>query len=165
MYYAILSNFETENPTWRFWRNFRKDRVADLAAGFVFPGDNDLVVDTWSMTDFGVPKLKLAGACDFGTSDTVWHCNYFRQDKSIKYIRGGVRLSARQRLVDGVLSKSAWSRRRTREAPWRPIEPPDGARGRVLFVRDHVFGVAVRANSFSSADVSYSLMAVRTARR
>jgi hypothetical protein len=39
------------------------------------------------MTDFGVPKLTLAGdACDFGTSDTVWHCNYFRQPKTIDYI-------------------------------------------------------------------------------
>lgn len=86
-YYAVLSNFETQNPGWRFWRNFRKDRALDLATGIVFPGDNDLVVDTWSMTDFGVPKLKLAGpACDFGTSDTVWHCNYFRQPKTINYI-------------------------------------------------------------------------------
>ena len=86
-YYAITSNFETQNPGWRFWRNFRKDRAADLATDIVFPGDNDLVVDTWSMTDFGVPRLKLAGAaCDFGTSDTVWHCNYFRQEKAIKYI-------------------------------------------------------------------------------
>ena len=43
----------------------------DLLTDVVFPGDNDLVVDTWSMTDFGVPKLKLAGpSCDFGTSDT-----------------------------------------------------------------------------------------------
>jgi len=85
-YYAITSNFETENPTWRFWRNFRKDRAADLLAGIVFPGDNDLVVDTDSMTDFGVPKLKLAGKYDYGTSDTVWHCNYFRQQKSIDYL-------------------------------------------------------------------------------
>lgn len=86
-YYAILANFETANPTWRFWRNFRKHRLADLATDIVFPGDNDLVVDTWSMTDFGVPRLKLAGAsCDFGTSDVVWHCNYFRQDKSVNYI-------------------------------------------------------------------------------
>jgi len=86
-YYAILSNFETSNPGWRFWRNFRKDRLIDLATDVVFPTDNDLVVDTWSMTDFGVPKLKLAGAsCDYGTSDTVWHCNYFRQERSINYI-------------------------------------------------------------------------------
>jgi pimeloyl-ACP methyl ester carboxylesterase len=86
-YYAVTSNFETANPGWRFWRNFRKDRAGDLAADVVFPQANDLVVDTWSMTDLGVPKLKLAGAaCDFGTSETVWHCNYFRQDKTIRYI-------------------------------------------------------------------------------
>jgi pimeloyl-ACP methyl ester carboxylesterase len=86
-YYAIMSNFETQNPGWKFWRNFRRDRVADLATSIVFPDKNDLVVDTWSMTDFGVPKLKLAGRpCDFGTSETVWHCNYFRQEKSINYI-------------------------------------------------------------------------------
>ena len=94
-YFAIMSNFETKNPGWKFWRNFRKDRAADLATSIVFPGANDLVVDTWSMTDFGVPKLKLsAAACDFGTSDTVWHCNYFRQKKSIDYIatRLGVEL-------------------------------------------------------------------------
>lgn len=94
-YYAIVSNFETQDPTWRFWRNFRKDRAADLASDIVFPGDNDLVVDTWSMTDFGVPRLKLAGAsCDFGTSETVWHGNYFRQDKAVNYIasRFGVTL-------------------------------------------------------------------------
>jgi pimeloyl-ACP methyl ester carboxylesterase len=85
-YYAIMSNFETQNPGWRFWRNFRKDRAGDLAADIVFPGSNDLVVDTWSMTDLGVPTLKLAGSCDFGASDTVWHCNYFRQDRTIKYV-------------------------------------------------------------------------------
>ncbi len=86
-YYAVMSNFETDNPGWRFWRNFRKDRILDVATDVVFPSNNDLVVDTWSMTDFGVPKLTLAGdACDFGTSDTVWHCNYFRQPKTIDYI-------------------------------------------------------------------------------
>lgn len=86
-YYAIMSNFETENPGWKFWRNFRKTRLADIATDVVFPGKNDLVVDTSSMKDFGVPQLSLAAAaCDFGTSDTVWHCNYFRQKKTIDYI-------------------------------------------------------------------------------
>ena len=92
-YYAIKSNFETEDPGWRFWRNFRKDRAGDLAADFVFPSDNDLVVDTWSMDDFGVPKLKLAGkACTYGPRESVWHCNYFRQDKSIDYIASAFRI-------------------------------------------------------------------------
>jgi hypothetical protein len=85
-YYAITSNFETENPTWRFWRNFRKDRAADVLSGIVFPSENDLVVDTISMTDFGVPKLELTGKHEFGTSDTVWHCNYFRQPATIDYL-------------------------------------------------------------------------------
>jgi pimeloyl-ACP methyl ester carboxylesterase len=92
-YYAVLANFETRNPGWRFWRNFRSDRAKDLAADVVFPGENDLVVDTWSMTDLGVPRLKLAGAtCDFGTSETVWHCNYFREDKTIKYLASKFKL-------------------------------------------------------------------------
>jgi hypothetical protein len=41
------------------------------------------------MTQLGEPgfPLSFAGdACDFGTSDTVWHCNYFRQPKTIEYI-------------------------------------------------------------------------------
>lgn len=93
-YYAVQSNFETQNPGWRFWRNFRKDRMGDLAADIVFPGDNDLVVDTPSMADFGVPKVKLAAKpCDFGKSDTVWHCNYFRQEKTIKYIADAFQVS------------------------------------------------------------------------
>jgi len=93
-YYAIKSNFETKNPGWRFWRNFRKDRAGDLAADIVFPAGNDLVVDTWSMDDFGVPRLRLADkACDYGTSESVWHCNYFRQDRSIDYIASAFRLA------------------------------------------------------------------------
>src|SRR4030095_7717818 len=84
---AIKSNFETKNPGWRFWRNFRRDRAGDLAADIGFPAENDLIVEPWSMDDFGVPRLTLAGKpCDFGTSETVWHCNYFRQDKSINSI-------------------------------------------------------------------------------
>lgn len=85
-YYAVLSNFETEDPDWRFWRNFRQDRLGRLAASVVFPGANDLVIDTSSMTSFGVPGLKASGTCDFRTSSTVWHCNYFRQKRTIDYI-------------------------------------------------------------------------------
>jgi pimeloyl-ACP methyl ester carboxylesterase len=88
-YFTIRSNFETSNPGWLFWQNFRVARIGDIAADAVFPGPNDLVVDTSSMTDLGESgfKLKISDEiCDFGTSDTVWHCNYFRQQKTIKYI-------------------------------------------------------------------------------
>jgi hypothetical protein len=92
-YYAVVSNFETANPGWQFWRNFRKARLADLATDVIFPGANDLVVDTEYMTDFGVPALKLAEApCNFGTSDTVWHCNYFRQPKTVDYLSAKLKL-------------------------------------------------------------------------
>jgi hypothetical protein len=86
-YYAVQSNFETADPGWRFWRYFRKEVAADKATNAVFGGENDLVVDTASMTDLGVPHLNLAAPPhDFGTSDVVWHCNYFRQPQTIDYI-------------------------------------------------------------------------------
>ncbi len=88
IYYAVKSNFETANPGWKFWQNFRKDRMGDLAADIVFPGDNDLVVDTSSMTELGELNfpLKVQDVCDFQTSPTVWHCNYFRQQQTISFI-------------------------------------------------------------------------------
>ena len=86
-YYAVKSNFEAAAVGWKIWRIFRKSNLADKATNAIFPGDNDLVVDSDSMTDFGVPHLELAGsAYDFGTSDAVWHCNYFRQKQTIAYI-------------------------------------------------------------------------------
>jgi pimeloyl-ACP methyl ester carboxylesterase len=87
LYYVVQSNFETADPGWKFWQNFRALRAADVAADFLFPGHNDLVVDTEFMTDLGVPNLQLADPpCDHGTSDTVWHCSYFREPKTINYI-------------------------------------------------------------------------------
>jgi hypothetical protein len=39
------------------------------------------------MIDFGVPNLSLADKpYDFGTTDRIWHCNYFRQQQTIDYI-------------------------------------------------------------------------------
>ena len=85
-YYAVQSNFET-TVGWKFWKIFRKDVIADAATNVIFDGPNDLVVDTMSMIDLGVPNLQLAGpAKNFGTTDTVWHCNYFRQPETIAYI-------------------------------------------------------------------------------
>ncbi len=83
-YFAVQSNFETKNPGWQFWKNFRFKRIGDTAADAVFPGPNDLVVDTDFMIDLGVPDLQLADQPrDFGTNDKVWHCNYFRQPETI----------------------------------------------------------------------------------
>lgn len=89
-YFVVQSNFETEDPGWQFWKNFRALRAGDLAADQIFPGDNDLVVDTASMTDLGATGFPLAiqGVENFGNSPDVWHCNYFRQPRTVAFIRG-----------------------------------------------------------------------------
>jgi len=92
-YYAIQSNFETNDPAWQFWKHFRGKNIADKVTDLVFPGRNDLVVDTSSMSDLGVKKLALAGpACDFQTSSSVWHCSYFEEDRTVNYIASQFRL-------------------------------------------------------------------------
>jgi hypothetical protein len=127
-YYAIMSNFETQNPEWRFWRNFRKDRAMDLASDIVFPGDNDLVVDTWSMTDFGVPRLKLAGRRAtsarptlFGTatiSGTRSRSTTSRPGLAWPWI-SGQSVRSGQRQSGGMLSKDRPKRFTQRgEGPW-----------------------------------------------
>jgi pimeloyl-ACP methyl ester carboxylesterase len=86
-YYAVQSNFETKEVGWKFWKYFRKGKIADVATNAIFRGPNDLVVDTLSMIDLGVPKLELATKpYNFGTNDKVWHCNYFQQQETIDYI-------------------------------------------------------------------------------
>ncbi len=50
-YFAVVGNFQTEAAGWRFWKLFNKLKLADIAADhLVFEQDNDLVVDTKSMT-------------------------------------------------------------------------------------------------------------------
>lgn len=84
-YYVVKANFQTESAGWKFWKWFRKDKLLDAAADQIFPGDNDLVVDTQSMTEFSVNPF-LGDVCDFGTSATVHHTNYFEQDKTLDFI-------------------------------------------------------------------------------
>jgi hypothetical protein len=89
-YFVVQSNFEPDDPSWKFWRWFRKDRLLDRAADAVFDGANDLVVDTASMTGFSadaaftLPKSQIL---DFGTSPTVHHTNYLRQQRTLAFIR------------------------------------------------------------------------------
>jgi hypothetical protein len=66
-------------------------RIGDIAADavFPFPGANDLVVDTSSMADLGLAgfPINIRAVQDFGTSPDVWHCNYFRKQDTIDFIR------------------------------------------------------------------------------
>lgn len=87
-YAVVQSDFETADPRWRFWQWFRKDKIKDALADAVFPGQNDLVVDTASMNHFvaqsiGVPAKRIL---DFGTGDTVHHTNYFAQPDTLDFI-------------------------------------------------------------------------------
>jgi len=85
-YFVVRSNFETEDPGWRFWRWFRKDTLLDAGSDLVFPGPNDLVVDTDSMSD--IPNVKIAATSvkDFGTTDLVHHTSYFAQPGTLDFI-------------------------------------------------------------------------------
>lgn len=92
-YHVVQSNFESEKPGWRFWRWFRGDTLKDVGADKVFPSENDLVVDTRSMSEFaaasgagGVPAIPASRRLDFGTTATVHHTNYFEQKETLEFI-------------------------------------------------------------------------------
>ncbi len=86
-YFVVQSNFETEDVGWKFWKWFRGDKLKDVGADKIFPGANDLVVDTGSMTELAVKfKFPVANRHDFGKSSTVHHTNYFQQQKTLEFI-------------------------------------------------------------------------------
>jgi len=86
-YSVVKSSFEPPDPGWKFWKYFRKDKAADMAADLVFDAENDLVVDTNSMDILPGAPLPLERVHDFKTSPTVHHCNYFRQPETLNFIR------------------------------------------------------------------------------
>ena len=89
-YFAVRSNFETENVDWKFWKVFRnvKDRAMNVAADTVFDGPNDLVVDTASMSNLvdGRRSLPKAQRLDYIPSAKVHHTNYFEQEETLDQI-------------------------------------------------------------------------------
>ncbi|HJU75167.1 MAG TPA: hypothetical protein VJ717_15605 [Gemmatimonadaceae bacterium] len=85
-YFIVQSNFETEDPGWKFWKYFRKDKLLDTGADLIFDGPNDLVVDTSSMGDIPTHKIPVADVQDFGTNATVHHTNYFSQKATLDFI-------------------------------------------------------------------------------
>jgi hypothetical protein len=68
-------------------------RTADiLADDFVFPGDNDLVVDTDAMTAPWQTGLADDHLYKFAESDSVHHTIYFGQQKTIEFIARSLRI-------------------------------------------------------------------------
>jgi hypothetical protein len=97
-YFYLTSNFETNDPGWKFWRYFRKDKLLDLATDAVFEGDNDLVVDTQSMTSlddqFDTSSIPTKHIERFGErTDRVHHLNYFQQPETLTLLRTAFNLN------------------------------------------------------------------------
>ena len=90
-YAAIKANFQSEDPGWKFWKYFSKGRLADLASDMVFAGDNDLVVDSDSMT-FLSDALRIKRVHDFQTTSLVHHINYFEQPETTEHLREWLRI-------------------------------------------------------------------------
>jgi hypothetical protein len=93
-YAFVMSNFESDDPGWKFWKYFRnvKAHIVDSATNFIFDGENDLVVDSRSMCDLadetGMPAIDShRQVLDFKTTNYVHHCNYFLQPETLSFIR------------------------------------------------------------------------------
>ncbi|MGN6753503.1 MAG: DUF7379 domain-containing protein [Intrasporangium sp.] len=90
-WFVVSSNFhvslfdDSHNPP-----EFPRELVVKLKEGFVdrlFKADNDLVVDTASMSAIGLPAGGfVADELALGTNDVVFHSNYFGQDRVVEQL-------------------------------------------------------------------------------
>jgi pimeloyl-ACP methyl ester carboxylesterase len=89
-HYAVTSIFrpgaDDTTPWWQFWKRFTQlpGKILSYGADVIFEADNDLVVDTASMSLICGGLIPGPQICDFGISPTVHHCNYFRQEKTVE---------------------------------------------------------------------------------
>jgi pimeloyl-ACP methyl ester carboxylesterase len=87
---AVTADFEpdVEQPAWKFWTRFRNLglRAGDAAADLVFPGANDLVVDTDSMTWLGAPAQGPIDLLELGRTATTYHTNYFQDPLVLAFL-------------------------------------------------------------------------------
>lgn len=89
-YFAVTSDFQPRDPGWNFLQYFSKPmlRLANAGADLLFDGPNDLVVDTVSMTDLSdLNQIAAGDVHTFGTNESVYHTNYFRQEATLKFVR------------------------------------------------------------------------------
>jgi hypothetical protein len=98
-YHAVMSNFETEEVGWKFWKLFAdwKNQAKDAATNLIFDAENDLVVNTSSMTSLfdslNLDPKNRKQVLDFETTNSVHHTNYFQQKKTIDFIAKSLDLS------------------------------------------------------------------------
>lgn len=86
-FFVVSGSYEPQETGLRFWRLFAdwKQRLANVAADtLIFPGANDLVVDTASMSE--LPPGQPLRQVEFAPGEHVDHCSYFRQTKTLDFI-------------------------------------------------------------------------------
>lgn len=89
-FHAVTSAFEPDagDPLWKFWTRFRQPglQLAHLGADLVFPGANDLVVDTGSMDFLGAAPGPVQGRPEvlaLGPNTSTHHTNYLRNARVV----------------------------------------------------------------------------------
>jgi hypothetical protein len=88
-YFTVSSTFQPAAVGWEFWKVFCDwTQVASAVEDRIFSGANDLVVDTESMTQ----NIQVENTFAFGDNDHVYHTIYFRQPKTIQFIRQSLAL-------------------------------------------------------------------------
>jgi hypothetical protein len=101
-YFGITSIFTPPLVGWKFWNVFCGfgPRAAAAADSLIFkdadqtPCENDLVVDTVSMTEYAFPmNPPLSAVFKFGPDEHVYHTIYFRQPKTVDFIRASLGIS------------------------------------------------------------------------
>ena len=95
-YFAVTSKFTPPPVGWKFWNVFcgLGERAAAAADNLIFrdlngkPCENDLVVDTFSMTEYAFPpQPPVQSVFPFGPDDHVFHTSYFLHRDTIDFIR------------------------------------------------------------------------------
>lgn len=88
-YFVVTSDFQPSDPGWKFWQWFRGKRIQNAAMDKVFPGQNDLVVDTDSMSEM---SPDVSARFDFRTNPNVHHQNYFEQNRTLSFVHDCLRM-------------------------------------------------------------------------
>jgi hypothetical protein len=104
-YRFVVSNYQPvdRGDRWKFWTYYTQlgAAAADALADFVFNCENDLAVDTSSMTQLAgtLSATDKDQICDFGLSRTVHHLNYFDQPKMYAFIEQSLRRESADRIM------------------------------------------------------------------
>lgn len=83
-------------PAWKFWTRLCRPglQLLDAGADLVFPGANDLVVDTDTMAHFGTPPGVVDGVAEhlaLGATASTWHTNYFADARVVAFLADRLR--------------------------------------------------------------------------